>query len=428
MARDATRFVISPDQSSPAVVREMLIARVGAQGDGVTEGEHGPLYVPFTLGGERVSASFEGTSDRGRLERVIAVSGERVAPVCRHFTQCGGCAVQHMAPATYAAWKRDAVVSAFSARGIEADVAALVRVDGRRRRAIFSVRRTSAGLLLGFHEAQSHDLVDVVECPVLEPRIVTAIPGLKVLIAPLMSARGEARITVTATVSGLDVGLEGIVRKLTSDVRAAIAAAAVKFDFVRVSVEGEPVYEAIAPFLVFGATDVVIPPGVFIQAVAAAERAMVDLVIGELGSSKKVVDLFSGLGAFTLPIAARSKVLAVDSDKLAIAALANSVRKATGIKPVTTLVRDLFREPMSALELNEHDAAIFDPPRAGAEAQARMLARSKLKTVVAVSCNPATLARDARTLIDGGYSLRSVTPVDQFVYSPHIEAVAVFRR
>jgi 23S rRNA (uracil1939-C5)-methyltransferase len=165
-----------------------------------------------------------------------------------------------------------------------------------------------------------------------------------------------------------------------------------------------------------------------VQAVAEAEAEMARRILAAVGKVKTVADLFCGVGAFTFPLAARAKVLAYDGDKLAIEALNAAVKKATGLKPITARVRDLFRDPLSPLELNEHDAVVFDPPRAGAEAQAQRLARSKVKTVVAASCNPATLARDARHLVDGGYKIESVTPIDQFVYSAHVEVVTVFRR
>ena len=405
---------------------DVVITRVGAQGDGMATCDSAALFVPFTLAGERVRVSRNG--DRTRVEAVLEASSDRVAPVCQHFGRCGGCALQHMAPALYASWKREQVIAAFKSRGIEADVAPLVVPDGLRRRAVFTARRSDDGMQIGFHEAQSHDLIDLAECPVLEPRIVEVLPGMKRLLKPLVSRRGEARVSVTMTAAGLDVALSGIEKTLSLALRTELAKDATDLGLARISVEGDPVYEALPPFLVFGGIEVPLPPGIFIQAVGAAESAMARLVTEGLGKVKTVADLFAGIGALTFPIAARAKVLAVDSDASAIAALAQGVRKGSGIKPVTTLVRDLFREPLSTLELNEHDAVVFDPPRAGAEAQAKSLARSKVKTVVAVSCNPATLARDARILIDGGYKMGMVTPIDQFHYAPHIEAVTVFKR
>ncbi len=405
---------------------ELRIDRVGAQGDGVADGDSGPVFVPLTLSGELVRADVSG--ERGRLLSIVESSPDRVAPVCRHFGVCGGCALQHMAAPVYAAWKKAQVVAAFRSRGIDAEVSDVVACTGKRRRAVFSAKRTSSGVVLGFHEAGSHELVDLAMCPVVDERIVAALPALRDLISLLVSRRGELRVTTTWTEAGLDIALEESGQTLTPEIRAHIAKVASQERFARVSISGDVGYEALAPFLTMGAAEVVLPAAVFLQAVAEAEVAMVGLVLAAVGKAKKVVDLFSGVGAFTFRLAKASTVIAADSDKRSIAALSAAARKASGLKPVEAIARDLFREPMSATELNAYDAICFDPPRSGAEAQAKMIARSKVKTVVAVSCNPATLARDVRILIDGGYKLESVTPVDQFLYSPHIEVVAVLRK
>ena len=405
---------------------ELRIDRVGAQGDGVAESVMGPVFVLLTLAGELVRAEVSG--ERGRLLAVLEASPDRVAPVCCHFGACGGCALQHMAAPVYASWKQAQVVAAFRSRGIDADVSEVIACAGKRRRAVFSAKRTSSGAVLGFHEAGSHDLVDLAMCPVVDERIVAALPALRDLLSPLVSRRGEVRVIATWTEAGLDIALEDIGQTLTPELRAHIAKASQAGRFARVSIASDLAFETLAPFLTMGAADVVLPPGVFLQAVAEAEVAMAELVVRAVGKAKNVIDLFSGVGAFTLRLAKASKVLAADSDKHAIAALFAASKKTSGLKPIEALVRDLFREPMSATELNAYDAIVFDPPRSGAEAQAKMIARSKVKTVVAVSCNPATLARDARILIDGGYRIESITPVDQFLYSPHIEVVAVLRR
>lgn len=405
---------------------DVEITRVGAQGDGVANTAAGPVFIPFTLPGERVVA--HGTGERARLKKILFESADRIAPVCQHFTVCGGCAVQHMSSEFYGAWKRDSVLAAFKSRAIDAEVAPLFVPQGLRRRAVLTAIRNDAVVELGFHQAQSHDLVDLIECPVLHPRIVAALPELRTLLKPLLAKRSEARVTVTMTEAGLDIAIGKLEKLLTLPLRSELAKHAADIKIARVSVDDDPVYTALPPFLRFGTIDVHVPPGAFIQAVAAAETEMARLVVEGIGKSKKVADLFAGVGAFSFPVAARAKVLAVDSDKAAIAALADGVRMGSGIKPVTTVVRDLFREPLSALELNEHDAVVFDPPRAGAEAQSKMIAKSKVKTVVAISCNPATLARDARILIDGGYAMGRVTPIDQFHYTPHIECVTVFKR
>jgi 23S rRNA (uracil1939-C5)-methyltransferase len=333
-----------------------------------------------------------------------------------------------MSSRSYCAWKRELVVAAFRARGLEVDVAPLIAVRGKRRRAVLAVERRDGAIIIGFHRAASHDVVAIRECPVLEPKIEAAMPSLANLVAPLVSKAGELRLVVCWTRSGLDVIIEGTERRLTPEIRGSLAAQATKLGLARLMVGGDIVCEVATPFLTFGNADVVLPPGAFAQAVAAAEREMAQHVVNGVGKAKSVADLFCGLGAFTFPLAVRARVLAFDGDREAIAALASAARKTSGLKPIEAQVRDLFREPLSPIELIEHDAILFDPPRAGAEAQAKKLAQSKCKAVVAVSCNPATLARDARHLVDGGYCIESVTPIDQFLYSPHVEVVVVFRR
>jgi 23S rRNA (uracil1939-C5)-methyltransferase len=407
-------------------VRELLIRRLGSQGDGVADIEGRPVFVPFTLPGERVSAEVEG--ERAHLLRVLEPSPDRIAPVCKHFGKCGGCSVQHMASDAYAAWKRELVIDAFRARGLAPEVADLQRPEGRRRRAVFTTLRTEAGVELAFHEAASHELVAIEECPVLEPKIVSVLPSVGKLIAPLLSKRGEARVTITLTKAGLDIEVEGTERKLTPEVRSNLASGASALSAARLVIGGDIVVETLQPFLTFGTADVILPPGVFVQAVEHAETEIAYRVVAAVAKAKAVADLFCGLGAFSFPLAARARVSAFDGNQAAITALSSAAKKTSGLKPISARLRDLFREPLSPLELNEHDAVVFDPPRAGAEAQSQRLAKSKVKTVVAVSCNPATLARDARHLVDGGYKIESVTPVDQFVYSAHVEVVAVFRR
>ncbi|MGE0023759.1 MAG: class I SAM-dependent RNA methyltransferase, partial [Hyphomicrobium sp.] len=198
---------------------------------------------------------------------------------------------------------------------------------------------------------------------------------------------------------------------------------------VRLVVAGVPIVVAGSLAVTIGGVAVEVEPSIFLQAVPEAERGLADFCLASLPkSAKEVADLFSGVGTFTLPLARRAKVAAFDSDKRAIAALSGAVRHAQGSKPVTAAVRDLFRDPLSVRELNLFDAVVLDPPRAGAQEQAERLARSKVATVIAVSCNPATLARDARILIDGGYRMGPVRAIDQFLYSAHVEAAVVFRR
>jgi 23S rRNA (uracil1939-C5)-methyltransferase len=403
------------------------ITRLGAQGDGVADTAAGPVFVPYALPGERVQAELRG--ERARLIAVIEASPERIAPVCRHFTHCGGCAVQHLRAPAYLAWKHELVRSAFSARGIDAPISHVATVGlGARRRASFSARRTGRGVVLGFHEAKGIDIVDLQECPVTASAIVRALPGLRRLVEPLMSRRAPGRVVVTLAANGLDVAIEDVPDNPSVEVREFLAREATALKLARLTLAGDTLYQATVPAVRFGTANVVLPARSFLQAAPAAEAEMVRLVTQAVGESKRVVDLFCGLGTFTFPLAQRAPVLAVDGDKTAITALANAANRTPGLKPIETKLRDLFREPLSVKELQGFDAAVFDPPRAGAATQAAALAASGVKTIAAVSCNPATLARDARILIDGGFKLERVTPIDQFLYSPHIEAVAILRR
>jgi 23S rRNA (uracil1939-C5)-methyltransferase len=403
------------------------IARLGAQGDGIADTASGPVFVPYSLPGERVQAELRG--ERARLIAVIEASPERIAPVCRHFTHCGGCAVQHLRGPAYLAWKRELVAAAFSARGIDAPTSHVATVGlGARRRASFSARRTGRGVVLGFHEAKGVDIVDLQECPVTASAIVRALPGLRRLVEPLMSRRAPGRVVVTLAANGLDVAIEDVPGEPSLEVREFLAREATALKLARLTLAGDTLYQATVPAVRLGTANVVLPARSFLQAASAAEAEMVRLVTQAVGESKRVVDLFCGMGTFTFPLAQRAPVLAVDGDKSAITALASAANRTPGLKPIETKLRDLFREPLSVKELQGFDAAVFDPPRAGAATQAAALAASGVKTIAAVSCNPATLARDARMLIDGGFKLERVTPIDQFLYSPHIEAIAILRR
>lgn len=402
---------------------DVTIERLGAKGDGIAMRDGEAVYVPFALPGERWRV---GTGEAIRLTD----SAERADPVCRHFLQCGGCLAQHMTPALYRDWKRGLVVEAFRHRGIDAEVGPPVIVDAAsRRRAFFGVERRADEVTIGFREEGQHTLVNLMECPVLDPLIVAAVPGLRSLARRVMVDRAGGRLVVTRLDHGLDVSFDNGRKDLSPHEKAEIGALAQKMGLARLVVGGELIVAAGRPTVTIGGAEVEIEPGLFLQAVPQAERIMAELCVAALPkSAKKVADLFSGVGTLTLPVARRASVTAYDSDKRAIAALDSAVRHAQGLKPVTAMVRDLFREPLSARELADFDAAVLDPPRAGAAAQAERLAKSKVPVVIAVSCNPATLARDARMLVDGGYRMGPVTPIDQFLYSAHVEAVVVFRR
>jgi 23S rRNA (uracil1939-C5)-methyltransferase len=402
------------------------IARLGAHGDGVVDANGGHIFIPFALPGEVVTAARE--KDRAQLISVLEPSPQRIDPACRHFTECGGCAIQHLDDQAYREWKRGLVVHALKGRGIDVAVGELVACPPHsRRRAAFTARNTETGLHLGYNKAFSHTLVDIEECPVLVPAIVEAAGTLRHLAGIIANTSKPFRFLVTATESGFDVAASDC-GKPTEAIRRAATDFAIKSKIARLSIDGEIIVEPVKPMLTFGAATVSPPPGAFVQAVAEAEGAMVSLVTGHMRKAKKVADLFSGCGTFALRLAAGAEVHAVEGEAPALAALDRGFRFASGLKRVTVERRDLDRRPLTFKELNVFDGIVFDPPRAGAEDQSKQIARSDVPYVAAVSCNPATLARDLRILIDGGYALKSVVPIDQFLWSHHVEAVALLEK
>lgn len=405
----------------------VTIARLGAQGDGIADAAGGPVYVPFALPGERVNVAL--ACRKADLVSVLEASPQRAEPACRHFTDCGGCAIQHLEETAYRAWKRGLLAEALRAKGIEADIAPLVSCPPHsRRRAGFTARRTEKGILLGFNAALSHRIVDIEECPVLLPQLVAALPTLRQLGSLVARTNDAFRLSVTYTGSGLDVAAEGSGR-LEGKPRQAAIEFCLRNGIARLSVDGEIVIEPKKPTVMVGEVAVMPPPGAFLQAVGEAEEAMAGLVAGHLRKAKRVADLFAGIGTFALRLARASEVHAVEGDAQALASLDRAYRFGAGLKKVTVEKRDLFVRPVTYKELDaSFDGLVFDPPRAGAEAQAAQIARSQVRLVAAVSCNPLTLARDLAILIEGGYVLKSVTPIDQFLWSPHLEAVALLEK
>ncbi len=409
---------------SIAPTRTVDILRIGHKGDGETADG---LYVPFTVPGDKVVVEVEG--DRGRIVQIVEPGPTRTKPVCEHFVICGGCALQHVETAAYHEWKREQVVLALGQRGItDIVVAPLVAFAPRtRRRAVLTAKLVEGTVFVGFQERGSHHIVDMAACHVLHPDLFALVSKLREVLGDVLPEHARAEIDVTRADNGIDMSLG--VGRMTLDgaLRTRFAEIAAKLGLIRLTVNGELVAQSAPPVLDWAGAKVTPPPGAFLQAVPEAEAALQTLVTKAVGKAKRVADLFAGCGAFTFPLARQSAVSAFDSEAAAIAAL-TAARNAPGLKPITAERRDLFRRPLLKHELDAFDAVVIDPPRAGAKAQTEQIATSKVKTIAAVSCNPTTFARDARTLIDGGYTLKSVTPIDQFLWSPHIELVAIFER
>jgi 23S rRNA (uracil1939-C5)-methyltransferase len=414
-----------------ADIERLVIDHVGHRGDGVATVGGESVYVPYTLGGETVEvAPVPGHHpDRRRLVAVEIPSPERVAPFCPHFGICGGCAIQHWETAPYRAWKRDIVVTTLAQAGIACEVAPLIDAHGagRRRITLHARMGTHEVLKVGFAAVSSHDIVPINRCPILDPHLDGAIEAAWAIAEPLIGVGKPLDIQVTATENGLDVDVRGS-GPVSTKLIGKLSEVAKQHGLARLTRHGELVLARTTPVISIGAAQVALPPGSFLQATIAGEETLAALVADHCKRAKHVADLFCGVGPFALRLAAKSRVAAFDNDASSIAALQKAATSTSGLKPLKAEARDLFRRPLVPQELRDYDTVVFDPPRQGAQAVATHLAASKVPTVVAVSCNVATFARDARILIDGGYKIDGVTPVDQFRHTPHVELVARFRR
>ena len=401
-----------------------VIERVGHRGDGVASVGGEQVYIPYTLPGETVVFARRG--DRGDLRENLSPSPDRIAPTCRHFGVCGGCALQHWREEKYRAWKRDLVVAALAREGVAAPVADLIDAHGEgRRRAVLHARATREGPLVGFAARRSHAVIAIDECPVLASTLARAF-AIGKRIAAAVVGKKPLDLQFTATDGGLDVDLRDS-GPLDAAARSSLASVAADERLARLTRHGEIVAQIAEPAVRVGRARVLLPPGAFLQATEAGETALAAIVSEAAAKSETVADLFCGVGTFSLRLAESARVLALDDDAPAVAALGRAA-KAPGLKPVDTEMRDLFRRPLTAAELKRFDVVVLDPPRQGAEAQARALAQSAVPRTIYVSCNAASFARDARILCDGGFRSAAVTPVDQFRYSAHVEVVGVFDR
>jgi len=402
---------------------ELTITRLGHKGDGIADG---PVFVPQTLPGEVV---------RGRLDgqilcdvKIVTPCADRVKPPCSHARSCGGCQVQHASDDLVARWKSGIVRSALAAHGLETDFLPMHSSPARsRRRASLAARRTKSGALIGFHARASDIVVDGPACQLLHPDLLAARPACADLARIGASRKHALAVMLTRSTVGIDMAVRGG-RPLDASLRIALAGLADHHDIARLSWEDETVVTRRAPIQRFGVADVVPPPGAFLQATCEGEAALQADVAHAVSGAGRIVDLFSGCGTFALPLAQAAQVHAVEGDRAMTGALDAGWRKSAGLKPVTSEARDLFRRPLEPDELNRFEAAVIDPPRAGAEAQIATLAASSIPLIAYVSCNPTSFARDARTLCDAGFALRQLRVVDQFRWSTHVELAAVFSR
>lgn len=423
---------------------EIVVDHLGARGDGIADTPDGQLYIPLSLPGERLRVRPAASRGQGRVAKILDIlepAAGRVVPPCAHFGECGGCSVQHLAEAAYLDWKRDIVVEALGRQRIDRKIVDPIvpTPAGDRRRATLAalrLRGSHGATLLGFHTRASHKIVDLTECVILRPALRNLIGPLREVLAKILEPGGTCDVLLTETQVGVDMLITAKASPRPQQM-LTLAAFADTADVARISWASarngiEPVAQRQPPTVDVSGVPVGLPPGAFLQASPQAERIMAGLVLenlGELPPRARVADLYAGLGTFTLPIAAAgARVLAMDTAGEGLSALVAATGVAGLGGRVTTDTRDLSERPMMTAELSKYHAVVFDPPRAGAAEVVRQLANSKVPRIVAVSCNPATFVRDAVVLIGGGYRLTRVTPVDQFVYSGHVELVAGFER
>ena len=419
----------------------VLIDRIGHRGDGIAMTGSGPVYVPFALPGEEVVIAYGRSKDRhARLLDIRTASPERTPPSCGIFGQnvfepCGGCSLQMMSLESNRALKRRFVADSLGAQGIEVSVDETIGANlGERRRAVLSARTTASGIVLGYHMRGSNQIVDTDDCPVLVSQIAERFAALKAVLGAVDLSGGQARLTVLSTETGLDVDIAPDGRKTRFGSLAEtgrlgrLVSLCQDNQIARLTVDGELAVKLADPVITIDGVRVTPNPAAFTQPTASTETAMIGLVKAHLLDCESIVDLFAGVGTFTLALARRSMVHAVEIDQTALSVLKQAFQQASRLKRVTTERRDILRHPITSAELAGYAGLVFDPPRGGASAQAAEIAASGLRKVAAVSCNPATFARDCRTLLESGFELLRVVPVDQFVYSAETEVIGLLQR
>jgi len=397
------------------------IIRLGHHGDGIASG---PIFAARTLPGEIIGG--EVISDRISAPKIITPSTDRVAPPCKHYKSCGGCALQHASDEFVANWKTGVVMAALQTHGLTADVRQIITsAPQSRRRAVFSARRTKKDALVGFHARASGVITETPDCMLLKPELLMIIPALREMTVMGASRKSEIRFTVTASDAGLDVAVSGA-KDLDAQLQMSLAALTAKNKIARLTWGDEIIAEAAPPYQLFDTNRVVPPAGAFLQATKEGEQALVDGVVKHTASAKNIVDLFAGCGTFSLPLARIANVHAIEGQADMLAALDQGWRQSNGLKRIITETRDLFRRPLTPDELNQFDTVVIDPPRAGAQKQFEQIAIAKPDRVIAISCNPTSFAKDAKTMVEAGYNIGSIDVIDQFRWSTHIELVTCF--
>jgi 23S rRNA (uracil1939-C5)-methyltransferase len=418
------------------MIRKVKIDDLGGRGDGIVHEDGNLIYVPYSAPGDMVDIKLTGA--KGRIKHIHQKSQHRVDAICTHFTKCGGCTLQHIKTDYYKTWKEGFINTALSNQGISDAVINPIEISplgSRRRTTLQAVCRSTGDVILGYAEKGSHNLIDVEMCPILMPEIVKFIAPQRAFLAKIMTKKQKMTVQVTCGENGLDVIIEGM-GEAGLKLRMDLAEFAVQNDLARVSwldrslknTYFETLAERRKPYVTFNGNKVFFPVGSFLQATVEGQNLLTKVMLDGIVGANWVVDLFSGCGTFSIAASRVANVHAVENNEEMLTALKNSANLMTGIKQVSTELRDLFLRPLLPHELNEFDVAIIDPPRAGAKQQMQEILNSDIKKLVMVSCNPVTFARDVQNLVTSGFKMGPVTPVDQFLFSPHLEIISVFER
>lgn len=406
---------------------ELKVDFVGHKGDGVAHLNNNPLYVPYALEGEVITV--KGNGPRREIDKIITPSDQRIEPICKYFGTCGGCQLQHMGESAYLEWKMALVTEPLSRVGISLKPdAILTYANASRRKCVFNAQRSSKGMLLGFNEKSSSAIVALDSCPVLVPSINEQLDKIHDLVNSVPTTKHPLRVSILDTKNGLDIAIEDA-KPLSETERQVLIKKTIAHKFSRLSVNIETLIKTSEPHIEIASTIVSPPPAAFVQALKQAEDDMSDIVSGFLKGCKQVADLYCGIGTFALKLAENSAVYAVEESGDALNSLDEAWRDTGGkLKQIKTEKRNLERRPVTFGELKKMDGLVFDPPRAGAELQCKQIAKSRVKKVAAVSCNPSTLATDLEILIEGGFKVKRIVPIDQFKYTPHVEVVVLLER
>ncbi|MBY0280604.1 MAG: hypothetical protein K2W94_00390 [Alphaproteobacteria bacterium] len=406
------------------------------EAEGIGEFEGHTIRIPFSLPGEQIAFKQIGSKKRRKFvfQAVESASDARVTPVCRHFTQCGGCTLQHMSADLYKEFKKSLITIPLQEHGLDPFLVddIIILPFGKRRRANLDIIKKNDVVYLGFHRWKSHQIIDLKECHTLSPALKSLLDPFKIALNIVLDNFQKAKIFLTETKSGVDFSFEvqGVL-ELTESQREILKSFALENKLARfVFKHGKKIdciYKITDPVVTFDGADVAVDAYSFLQATEEADEILTSLVMKHVPSTlRKAADLFCGRGTFSFPISRFAPVDSFELDKSALNALEDAVLKSQ--RNITSYQRNLFDEPLSISELKGYEMVVIDPPRAGALEQVKTLKDSKVQTIVYVSCNPQTFARDAKELVDGGYILKEITAVDQFAWSAHLEVVGVFAK